>query len=329
MMSRKRIFAFLLPIVFLLHGCTIRQQTSLVSETRLLFDTFCTITIHSAATPSLLSEAFALAAEYEAVLSAHFENSDIWRVNRAGGAPTAVSPHTAAVVSAGLFYAELSGGMFDITVGRLSELWDFSGDSLPAYADIEAARKTVEHSRVSVTGDTVRLENPETRLDLGGIAKGYIADRLAAFLFERGVESAVIDLGGDIVIIGTRPDGERWRVGVAYPFGAPGQLIGIVETDAAAITTSGIYQRMFEKDGVVYHHILDPRTGMPVVSDVVSATVITQSAMSSDALSTIAVLVGSEKAAALFEHAPDFIGAVLILDSGEILQYGDVTFQSY
>ena len=323
---RKRIFFFILPIILLFHGCTIRRQTSSVSETRLLFDTFSTITIHSPPDPSLLAEVFSLAAEYEAILSAHFEGSDIWRINRAEGTPTAVSSQTAAVISAGIFYGDFSGGMFDITIGRLSALWDFSGGLPPAYADIEAARKTVDYSRVTVAGDMVHLENPGAWLDLGGIAKGYIADRLADFLRNLGVESAVIDLGGDIVVIGTRPDGNRWRIGVAYPFGAPGQIIGVVETDAAAITTSGIYQRMFEKDGVIYHHLLDPRSGMPVVSDVVSATVITQSAMMGDALSGIAVLVGSEKTAELFERAPDFIGAVLILDSGEILQLGNVTF---
>jgi thiamine biosynthesis lipoprotein len=226
-------------------------------------------------------------------------------------------------------YGRFSGGQFDITIGRLSALWDFSGRSgVPPGSDIESARDTIDYSQIIILGNTVRLADPEALIDLGGIAKGYIADRLADFLRGRGVAGAIIELGGDIILVGEKPDKTPWRIGVRQPFGERSELIGAVETSAAAIVTSGIYERMFEENGVIYHHILDPGTGMPVKSDVVSATVVAESAVAGDVLSTVIVLLGSERAVSLLWNMPGFVGAMLVLDNGELLQFGEIVFLS-
>ena len=303
------------------------QASEPVSETRLMLDTVCTITIHEPNDKSLLAAAFDICADYEALLSTTVEGSDIWRINHAGGAPVTVSEQTARVISVGLDYGKLSDGMFDITIGRLSTLWDFKNRStVPPETDIAIARETVDYMQVTVDGDTVRSANPDASIDLGGIAKGYITDRLADFLKENGVKSAVIDLGGNVVVVGKKTGGAPWTVGVRYPFGSQGELLGVLETGEASIVTSGIYERQFEENGIIYHHILDPNTGMPVRSDIVSVTVISESSMIGDVTTTVALLVGSEKMKDLIDKIPGFIGALLVLENGELIQLGNINF---
>ena len=337
-----RLLSFLLSTV-LLSCCTAKLATPIggaddhdkmrqaepISESRLMLDTFCTITIYDSLDQSIIKEALDLCEEYEGLFSISAEGGDVWRINHAGGAPVTVSQQTAEVIRAGIEYAELSGGMFDITIGRLSTLWDFSGQSgVPTEPEIADARATVDYRQVSISGNTVLLANPEAWIDLGGIAKGYIADRAAGFLRDRGVAGAVIDLGGNIVVVGRKTDGKPWRVGVTKPFSERSDLIGVVETGEASVVSAGVYERQFMEDGVLYHHILDPKTGMPVRSDVIGATVVSEGSMEGDALSTTILLLGSSGAAVVLDESPGFIGAVMILDNGEILQYGNVEFQA-
>jgi len=372
----REILSILFLAIFtasLLYGCANpslslqKQPDGQISETRLLLDTFCTITIYSDADPGLLDEAFELCAEYEALLSITVEGSDVWRVNHAGGEPVTVDPRTIELIQEGLEFGGISSGMFDITIGRLSRLWDFGAayredltlePTIPAEAELEAARVTVDYRKVSIDGDTVQLADPGAWLDLGAIAKGYIADKIAGFLTERGVTAALIDLGGDIVTLGSKQDGSPWRIAVREPFGemddylgvieipgeihaempggTPAELLGETSTEilggtpaeipGVSVISSGVYERQFEKDGVLYHHILDPNTGMPVKSNVISATVLTENAVAGEGLSTTMVLLGSSKIQELLYKFPGFIGAVLVLDSGEVLELGDVRF---
>ena len=324
---RSNAFCITAAFMLILHGCKSANTLSPVSETRLLLDTVCTITIYEPQDRRILTEALDQCEMYENLLSVTKEDSDVWRVNHAGGVPVTVSPFTAEVIKAGLEFGELSSGRFDITIGRLSALWDFKGDpSVPSGKELAAAVSTVDYRKVEVTGDVVRLADPDTRLDPGGIAKGYIADRLAGFIRECGVKSAVIDLGGNVIVVGTKPDKTLWRVGVRKPFGRNGELLGTITTGESSVVTSGIYERLFESDGVMYHHILDPDSGMPAESDVFSATVLSESSMTGDALSTMLVLAGSERAAELIDGAPGVTGALLLLADGAVLEFGDVVF---
>jgi len=314
-------------LAVILSGCAEEPTAGTVSETRFLMDTVCTITLYGTSDRALLNEAFDLCAEYEAILSVTVEGSDIWRINHAGGTPVTIMPQTAELIRLGVFYGELSGGKFDITIGRLSALWDFTGESgIPSSENIESARDTVDFRKISFDGNTVQLSDPDARIDLGGIAKGYIADRVADFLKAQGVHGAVIDLGGDIAVVGSKPDGTPWRIGVRQPFGGYSELLGAVELDESSIVSSGTYERQFEENGIIYHHILDPKTGMPVDSDVISVTLVAESALTGDIVSTIVILAGSDSAADLFSMTPGFVGALLVLDSGELLEYGDIVF---
>lgn len=326
----KKNLIIILPILLTglltLSGCQSRAAKA-YSETRFLLDTVCTVIVYDPADQPLLAEALDLCAQYESLLSRTMEGSDIWRVNHAGGTPLEVNAETAALIQAGLDYGDFSGGLFDITIGRVSALWDFGGaPAVPEAAALAAALNTVDYRQVILSGTTARLTNAGAWLDLGGIAKGFIADRLANFLRQQGVKSAIIDLGGNILTVGAKPGQKPWRIGLEMPFSDRRQLIGSLNVGEASIVTSGIYERQFTQSGVPYHHILDPASGMPVASDVISATVITESSVVGDALSTILILTGSAKAAELLAQTPGLTGAVLMLRSGEIVQYGDIDF---
>ena len=337
------LLAMMLLLPLLLLGCPMKQQVEPISETRLMLNTFCTISIYDEGCGDILAATLDLCAEYEALLSMTVESSDVWNINHAKGKPVAVSPQTMELIRAGLEYGELSNGMFDITIGRLSSLWDFTGQSgVPADTDIAFALTTVDYKQVILEGDFVRLGNTDAWIDLGGIAKGYIADKLAEYLRENGIQAAVIDLGGNIVTVGEKPDGSLWRVGVTKPFSERNDLIGILETTEASIVSSGVYERMFEHNGLRYHHILDPLTGMPVRSNTVGATIVSVSSMDGDALSTIAILLGldspNESAAGegwenesviikILEQYPSYIGAVFVTENGEVVQHGGIEFE--
>ena len=331
--SIKSIFAGILLPLFLFVmfniGCSKKPSDEYLSETRLLLDTYCTITIHGDVDSELLDRAFRLCENLEALLSITIEGSDVWRINNSGGEPVTVDAKTIEVIRAGLTFGELTNGLFDITVGRLSRLWDFGGSqNVPSEAEIEEALATIDYRQVRVDGQTVQLENPDTWIDLGAIAKGFIGYEVAKFLASNGASGALIDLGGDVVVLGDRYEGGPWRIALRKPFGGVNEQLGVIEVSWASVLSSGIYERQFEKDGVRYHHILDTRTGMPVVSDVVSATLITGTAIIGEGISTIAVLYGSEKVQELFEQVPGFIGAVLVLESGEVKTFGEVELLS-
>ena len=174
----------------------------------------------------------------------------------------------------------------------------------------------VDYTQIKVEGNTVTL--PEgMMIDLGGIAKGYIADELAAFLREQGVTSADLNLGGNVITIGRKPDGTAWRIGVQNPHGSRDESILILNLVDATVVTSGNYERYFELDGVRYHHILDPETGYPVSNGLASVSIITQSSMYADALSTACYVLGLEEGMALIEELED-VEAIFITEDLEI-----------
>ena len=168
-----------------------------------------------------------------------------------------------------------------------------------------------------VDGCTVTLTDPEAAIDLGGIAKGYIADRIKDYLVSQGVKSAIIDLGGNILCVGKRPDGEPFRIGIQRPFADRSETAAIVEIDGKSVVSSGIYERYFEKDGVLYHHILNPDTGYPYDNGLVSVTIISDESVDGDGLSTSCFALGLEKGMELIDSLPD-VYAVFITEDGQL-----------
>ena len=196
------------------------------------------------------------------------EGSDVWRINHAEGRPVQVSGETLEIIEAARQVSELSGGAFDISIAPASTLWDFTSGAtvLPDAEALARAAGRVDYSRVAVEGDTVTLP-AGMMIDLGGIAKGYIADRVKAYLADRGVESAILSFGGNIVAIGEKPDGSAWKVGIQDIDRPTGEYMLVAQNFGGSTVTSGIYERGFELDGVYYHHILDPKTGWSVQNE--------------------------------------------------------------
>jgi len=243
----------------------------------------------------LLSEAIALCSDYEKLLSRTVEGSDIWNINHAGGKPVTVSDSTTEVLSLALEVCEKSGGALDITIAPAVDLWDFkSGEAiLPKAEDIAAAMERVDYAKVVLEGNTVTLPDG-MELDLGAVAKGYIADKAAEFLAENGVESAALNFGGNVIAMGSKPDGDGWNIGIQEPDESTGESVAVLTVHNASVVTSGVYQRGFDLAGVRYHHILDSSTGWPVNNGVASITIISDTSAMGDALSTACFAMGRE-----------------------------------
>lgn len=286
------------------------------------FDTYCTFTVYGDdAAPALLARA---CARYDALFDLYDSESDIARINAAAGAPTTVDPATADIIKQALTYCEEADGRFDITIGAVSTLWDFEEGVRPADSEIARALPHVDWTCVQVdetdtSAPTVTLTDPAAKLDLGGIAKGYIADKLCELLRdETDATAAAISLGSNIAYLGEKPDGAAWETGIRDPNDPGGsRAVDTVSTRACSLVTSGLYERTFTLDDVTYWHILDPATGMPVATDTVSVTVVSPSSTRADALSTVLFIAGSEEGARLVDTYDD-TAAYFITTSGEI-----------
>ena len=250
----------------------------------------------------VLNDGLAVCGEYENLLSRTVEGSDVWRINHANGQPVQVSETTLEILDTARQVSERSGGAFDVSIAPVSTLWDFTSGAavVPEADDIARAAALVDYRNITVDGDQVTL--PEgMMIDLGGIAKGYIADAVKAYLAQRGVESAVLSFGGNIVTIGLKPDGSCWKVGIQDIDRPTGEYMLVALNYGGSTVTSGIYERGFESDGVYYHHILDTSTGWPVQNELASVTVFSDSSMLGDALATAAFALGEEKGMELIE----------------------------
>ena len=298
-------------ILLSISACT-TSQSEKTGKSDFVLDTIATITLYDSSDTALIDECFELCRHYESLFSRTDEGSEIYKLNHRE--ISELSPETATLISKSLYYCELSDGAFDITVEPLSSLWDFKADSpsAPAAADIEAACQKIAYTAVSVSGDTVSFSNDYTRIDLGAIAKGYIADRIKELLVSRGIEKAIINLGGNVTCIGGRDDETGFKIGIQYPF-KEGSILGVT-VSGLSVVTSGSYERFFEEDGKLYHHILNPKTGYPYDNGLLSVSIIGEDSSVCDALSTTCFALGKEAGKALLESMSGYYGIFIADD---------------
>ncbi len=264
-------------------------------------DTIITLTAYTD-DEEVLNDALRECGRYDRLLSRTQEDSDVWRINHAEGKPVTVSDDTITILETARKISELSNGAFDVTIAPASTLWDFtSGESvLPDAAALEAAAEKVDYSKIEIDGSTVTLPKG-MMIDLGGIAKGYAADKVKEYLEGRGIESAILSFGGNIVAIGLKPGGKPWKVGIQDIDKPTGAYMLVSKNFGGSTVTSGIYERGFDLDGVRYHHLLDPGTGWPVQNELAAVTIFSDSSLMGDALSTAAFVLGTEKGGELIE----------------------------
>ncbi len=277
-----------------------------------------------------IDEAFELCTELENRISKTITASDIYKINHANGEWVEVCDNTAELLRKGIEYSELSDGDFDITVGGLTALWDFQAiePSLPDEAELSAAAQHVDYRCVELDGNRVRLSDPAAQLDLGGIAKGYIGDCMAKNLIENGVNSAIVNLGGNVVCVGGKPDGTDFNIGIETPYSDRTEVSGVLAVSDKTVVTSGVYERYFELDGKKYHHILDPGTGYPVETDVVAVTLEAGigHSMDIDALGTICLIKGVDEGVKLIESL-DGIEAAFTKTDGSMVKTGGMELE--
>ncbi len=284
------------------------------------FDTICSI--QADVNQDILAQAEDLCGRLDLLYSRFNPQSELYRLNTCAGDWVEVDLELAKGIATALRYCEATGGLFDVTMGRACELWDFKRGIVPPPGDLNDALGHVGWQGVHVEGDRVRIDDPQAIIDLGGVAKGIIADGLASFLIDHGATTGCINLGGNVMVIGAKPDGAPWRVGLRTPTPSidpfRASTFATVEVCGKSVVTSGVFERAFAFDHHLMHHILDPRTGAPAVTDVLSATVISDRSTDGDGFTTALIIMGAESALAFAEKRPE-IEAILFTAEGKVL----------
>lgn len=313
---RPFLAALLLVTAIIFSACSKNGSTASLKKTDLLLDTVVDIRLYGCDDESILEGAFDLCQYYEQKLSRTIESSEIAQLNQQGEAE--LSNDTIELLQSALYYSEITDGAFDVSIGAASSLWDFkSGNKILPDADqLQNAQKSIGYQDIIIKGNFVRLNKPGMQIDLGAIAKGFIADKIAAYFAKNDVPGAIINLGGDVLVIGEKPNKAAFNIGIQLPFAQRNELIGSVDIRQGAVISSGIYERGFELDGIYYHHILDPKTGYPASNEFSSVSIICQDAVEGEALSTACSVLGPEKGLALIESLTD-VEAIFMLKNGE------------
>jgi thiamine biosynthesis lipoprotein len=278
-----------------------------VKESRFMLNTIIEITLYEKEDDSrvIFNDLFGKIQQYENKLSRHVPESEITAVNNSGGKPVKVSNDIIEVVRSSFLFSDMSEGLFDISIGPLVDLWNIQSGNprLPSVNEIEQAVEKVDYNKILIDYDKNTMFLPEQgmALDLGGIAKGFITDRLVEHLSQTKIRSAMLNLGGNLYLYGNKPDGSLWNIGIRNPYGSQGDYIGIIQVKNMSVVTSGIYERYFEIENKRYHHILNPKTGYPEDNNLASISVICPSSTMADGLSTTIFLLGLDKGMKLVE----------------------------
>lgn len=321
---KRRIGSVLLVIVIVMVSVIAYIRSQRESEkgesvTKQLFamDTVMSFTAYGYHREEAVNAAMQEIQRLDALLSVGSASSEVSQLN-ANGTGT-LSEDTLQILKSATEVYEDTGGLFDYTIFPLVSLWGFNGDNphVPEQEKIDDCLSLVDASRVQTDGSTVTLGDGQ-QVDFGGIAKGYASARVMEVFQEYGVESGMVSLGGNIQVLGSKPDGSAWRIGIRDPNGSELSYLLLLTVTDCAVVTSGGYERYFEEDGETYIHILDPRTGYPAQSDLVSATVVSTDGTLADGLSTALYIMGLEEAASYWRERSDLFDMVLITAAGEI-----------
>lgn len=316
------LIAGIVPVSGIISACGSRSAKPLTAQTYML-GTIVEISIYDYDGDSreVLEDCIELCGKYEKIFSRTLEGSELYNLNieMAKDGEAEISDELRTIIESSLYYSRLSEGSFDITIGSVTELWDFVSGSghIPEKSELERAIKLVSYENIRIEEDIITAP-PGTVFDLGAIAKGYIADRLKEYLLEKGVDGAIINLGGNVLCIGGLTERKPFTIGVKKPFGKEGEISLYLKIKNLSAVTSGPYERYFIRDDRLYHHILDTRTGYPVETDLFSVTVISGSSELCDAMSTACFALGLEKAKKLIEDMND-VYAVFIDREGRIV----------
>lgn len=282
-------------------------------------DTYMTVTAYGAGAEEGVEKAEAEAHRLDEMLSTGDPDSEISRLNDAGGGT--VSPETGDLVRMSLDLYKDTAGTFDIAIYPVMKAWGFADGKyrVPSEDELETLRPLTDAGKIRFDAEskTVEFEQEGMAVDLGGIAKGYASERMISVIRDCGVSSALVNLGGNVQVLGSKPDGSDWRIAIRDPKGDEGYL-GVVEASDTAVITSGAYERNFTQDGKLYHHIIDPSDGHPADSGLQSVTIISGNAAEADALATSLYILGRDGALDFWREHKESFDCILFDDAGEL-----------
>ena len=304
----KRTYMVLFLIIILLSGCSTKSQIP-YSRSDFALDTVVTITLFED-NDSVFLDIFQLIDDYENILSRHVPESEVFLINeKASYEPVSISNTTYDIITSSIEYSKLSNGNFDITIGPLMNLWDISQDALerqpPSEKDISSSALLANYNNLILANHSISFKKENMIIDLGGIAKGYITDRIVDLLNEKHIDSAIINLGGNVYVHGSKSDGTPFTVGIQDPDDDRGAILGTIKTINKSVVTSGLYERFFTYENKIYHHIINPFTGYPEDNNLKGISIISNLSLDGDALSTSLFLLGLEEGYKLAQTLDD------------------------
>lgn len=315
MKKRFLIGIFMILLVFNVTGCGANQQNDnvnvedTVSKDGFLLGTYVVVKMYDSDNEEILNKVFDRLKEIEDRMSINIDKSDVSEINNNAGIKSVrVHDDVYFVLRKAKEYAEITDGAFEPTIGPLVKLWGIGSkdEKIPTQPEINDSLAQVDYNKLKLLDDNmVFLEDEQMILDLGGIAKGYAADEAKRILLENGVNSAIIDLGGNVYAVGSKPDGSPWRIAIQSPFETRGNHVGVMPESDISIVSSGDYERYFEENNKRYHHIIDSNTGYPAWNNIAGVSVLSKDSIDGDALSTALFVLGVEKGLRLVEKLED------------------------
>lgn len=317
--SKSIILGFLIIILL---AVTLKISNSKTSDTLpiskrgFFLGTIIDINIYEQVSDDVFTDIFNLIDSIENKMSITIKNSEVSKINEmAGKSSVQVSPETFYVITKSKHYSSISDGLFDISIGPLVKLWGIGTENakLPTPEEITSNLNKINYQNILLdkSNHEVKLLKEEMAIDLGSIAKGYVADEIAEYLQSQNIKNAIINLGGNIYALGNNPNSDFWSIGIQNPFEPRGKSLGYIHVKNKSIVTSGVYERYFEKDNKKYHHILDPFTGYPVENSLMSVSIISDNSIDADGLSTTVFSLGLEKGIELIESL-DNVNAIFV-----------------
>lgn len=288
-----------LGIILTLSSCQVQARDAVATDETFLMDTIVTQTVYGPNSSIIIGEAVDLMKDIEKTYSSYLDSSIISEINaNAGVSPVPVGEEERNVIKRCVEFSEQSDGLFDLTIAPLVKLWNITGDEphIPTEEEIAAALPLIDYRNVIVNEEksTVYLSHPDMELDFGATVKGYAVQKVLELYRQSDIAGGILSLGGNVAAFGKKPDGSAFRTGIRDPHGTAADYFAILEMSDQVIATSGAYERYFEQDGKIYHHILNPLTGYPCESDLLSVTVVSEDGLLCDYLSTMFYMLGKE-----------------------------------
>ncbi|MFW5961669.1 MAG: FAD:protein FMN transferase [bacterium] len=307
MFKNKKIIIISIFLVFLLilTACENNgEELPQAEDNAFLMDTLVQMRAHGENSELAVEESMERIKEIENLMSKTIDTSDIYKLNNNPETEIEIDNESRKVLEKAVEFAELTAGDFDPTIGALVELWGIGSEdaAVPEESEIESALANTGYEHLNLNNNSAEINKKGVKIDLGGIAKGYAAEEVKKIVQKYDVEHAFVNLGGNVLVIGDKVEGSPWKIGIQDPREGRGSVMAVVDAVDLTIVTSGNYERYFEEDGELYHHILDPKTGYPAENNLLSVSIISENSFDADALSTAVYVMGLEKGMEFIEN---------------------------